>query len=261
MRVDIERPIGYIARENINIIGYLMRLIVSLFILVSFVIVIGHGTAGAASPITLQSPGTFSTITDPSKMTIIKRTTQSSWPWYLTRSAGLVAALLLVILILLGIGQITGHTYRFMEPLTAWKVHRAVAIAFGFSVVIHVFSLLFDKFEPYNIWQLLVPFDSKYQTVVLFGHHLGSFYTALGILAFYASVVIILSSLLWMQRKPKTWRLLHYTGYLLVCLVFIHGLFLGTDLLHGTLRVLWIGSGIIILIGIIFRLRRARTTN
>ncbi|PIZ62715.1 hypothetical protein COY17_01900, partial [Candidatus Saccharibacteria bacterium CG_4_10_14_0_2_um_filter_52_9] len=38
---------------------------------------------------------------------------KSSWPWYLVRGSGMVAAAALVILLLSGIGQVTGYTFRF----------------------------------------------------------------------------------------------------------------------------------------------------
>lgn len=63
---------------------------------------------------------------------------QTSWPWYLTRAAGIVAAVSLIILMLSGIGQITGNTFRFLDPLTAWATHRALGIVFGVSVLVHM---------------------------------------------------------------------------------------------------------------------------
>jgi sulfoxide reductase heme-binding subunit YedZ len=186
--------------------------------------------------------------------------TKLSWPWYVTRASGLVAAGLLIILIIFGIGLVTGYTYRLMEPVTAWAVHRALGIALGVSIVIHGGVLLFDKYTPFGLLQILVPFASHYQPVTIWGVHLGSLYVAFGVLAFYAAAIVILSSLMWVEKKPATWRLLHYTGYLLVLLVFLHGLYLGTDLKHGIFRDLWIAGGIAIVAAGVFRLRLARIT-
>ncbi|HEY5152807.1 MAG TPA: ferric reductase-like transmembrane domain-containing protein [Candidatus Saccharimonadales bacterium] len=187
--------------------------------------------------------------------------TKLGWPWYVTRASGLVAAALLVILIIFGIGLITGYTYKLMEPVSAWAVHRALGIALGVSILIHVLVLLFDKYTPFSILQVLVPFTSHYRPAIIWGVHLGSLYVAFGVLAFYAAAIVIVSSLVWVDKKPLTWRLLHYTGYLLAVLVFLHGLYLGTDLKQGFFRVLWLAGGIAIIVGIIFRLRRARTIN
>jgi len=184
---------------------------------------------------------------------------KSSWPWYVSRAAGLVAVGLLVLLTLSGIGQITGLTYHLVEPLAAWSIHRALAIALGVSILVHVFSLLFDKYVHFGILQLLVPFLSHYTPVTIWGRHVGSLYIALGVFAFYTAALIIITSLFIMDKKPVLWRTLHYASYLLVVLVFLHGLYLGTDIKYGALRVIWWTSGGIILLGIVSRLRRAKT--
>jgi predicted ferric reductase len=206
--------------------------------------------APMVSATTTQQPSAFHELVTKAKL---------SWPWYVTRASGMVAAGLLVLLIISGIGQVTGFTYRLMEPLAAWSVHRALGIALGATILIHGSALLFDKYTPFTILQVLVPFASHYTPVTIWRLHLGSLYVALGILAFYAAAIIICSSLFWMNKKPVAWRLLHYTSYLLVFLVFLHGLFLGTDIKHGVFRILWWLSGLVILVGVISRLRRVRT--
>lgn len=172
----------------------------------------------------------------------------------------MVAAVLLVILMMSGIGQVTGYTFRFLDPLTAWASHRALGIAFGVSVLTHIFSLLFDNFVHFSFWQLLIPWHSNYKPVTLFGFHLGSLYVALGVLAFYGAALVVISSLLWVEKKPYLWKLIHLLNYLVILFVFIHALYLGTDLMHGILRWLWIVLGITIVFAVIHRLWRAKTT-
>jgi hypothetical protein len=53
----------------------------------------------------------------------------SSWPWYIIRAAGFTAAGLIILLMLSGIGQVTGFTYRFIAPIKAWAIHKALALA------------------------------------------------------------------------------------------------------------------------------------
>ncbi|USN96066.1 MAG: ferric reductase-like transmembrane domain-containing protein [Candidatus Nomurabacteria bacterium] len=184
---------------------------------------------------------------------------KSSWPWYIIRASGIVAAVALLILILSGIGQVTGYTYRFLEPLTAWASHRALGIAFGVSVSIHMFGLLFDHFVPFNIWQILIPWLSDYKVVTLFGLHLGSLYVAMGTLAFYLTMIIIITSLLWVEKKPIIWKWVHLLSYVVILFVFVHALYLGTDLADGLLRILWVGMGAAIAVSILYRLWRAKT--
>ncbi len=195
----------------------------------------------------------------PSAAQKLKERADVSWPWYITRGAGIVAVILLALLILSGIGLVTGYTFRFFEPLTAWATHKALGLAFGIAVLIHVGALLFDKFVPFSIAAVLFPFISNYRPVTLYGHHLGSLYVALGVFAFYGVAIIIISSLLWIDKKPRRWKLLHLLSYLTAICVFFHGLYLGTDLTHGTFRTIWIVIGIATGIAMLYRLKRARS--
>lgn len=212
-----------------------------------------------AAPIGGNAPsvGIVADGTSVAQQVVIK--TKTSWSWYATRASGLVAAFLLVLLILSGIGQVTGMTYRVVEPLNAWRLHRALGIAFGASVVVHVVVLLFDKFAPFTILQVLLPFTSTYMPVTIGGLHLGSLYVALGVFAMYAAAIVLLTSLFWIDKKPFLWRLMHYLSYLLVVLIFFHGLLIGTDTRHGVMRVIWLAFGLVILAGFYSRLRRAWT--
>ena len=180
----------------------------------------------------------------------------ASWPWYITRAAGFVAAISLALLMLSGVGFITGLTFKLLEPLTAWATHKAIAYIFGVSVVVHVVALLFDRFVPFTIAQALVPFLSHYREVSIVGYHMGSLYVALGVIALYFVLAIILSSILWIDKKPHTWKLFHFLAYLAIIFVFFHALYLGTDLAHGVFRIIWIIMGVSIAIAVVFRLRR-----
>jgi methionine sulfoxide reductase heme-binding subunit len=183
----------------------------------------------------------------------------TSWPWYVTRASGLVAGLLMILLMISGMGFITGTTFRFLEPITAWASHRALGIALGVAILVHVVSLYFDTFVEFDIAALLVPFASNYQPVTLFGVSFGSLYVALGVLALYLCVIIVITSLVWIRTKPKSWKLLHFLSYMAMAFVFVHALYLGTDLTDGALRWAWIGAGVLIGYNVIGRLWRAYT--
>lgn len=226
-----------------------------------------RANAAAAAPTANTTAGTndspdilVSPVQGPTVTQRLTTRTKSSWPWYITRAAGLVAAITLVALMLSGVGLITGYTFKFLEPLTAWATHKALGLAFGVSVIIHIVALLFDRYVPFTIAQALVPFLSQYHTVKIAGHQLGSLYVALGVFALYGILAIIITSLLWIDKKPYTWKLFHFLTYLVMIFVFFHALYLGTDLTHGIFRILWIIFGVAVAITVIYRLRRARST-
>jgi predicted ferric reductase len=220
----------------------------------AFVYMPAHTAAEGNSSIVVQpiaGPTVAEKITDRAK---------TSWPWYVTRASGLVAAVSLVLLLISGIGQVTGYMFKFLEPLTAWASHRALGIVFGVSVLLHIIVLLFDHFAPFTLAQVLIPWLSDYKPVTLFGLHLGSLYVTLGVLAFYCVIAIMLTSYIWIEKKPTIWKLTHLLSYLVMILIFFHALMLGTDLAHGIFRWAWILSGYCIVALIVHRLYRARTT-
>ncbi len=194
--------------------------------------------------------------------TVVQKVTQraeASWPWYVTRASGLVAAGALIILMLSGIGLVTGGTFRFLEPLTAWASHRALGITFGVAALIHMFSLLFDHFVSFNLLDILVPWLSNYKPVTIAGFQLGSLFVALGVLAFYGVALVVITSLVWVDKKPHTWKLMHLLSYVILLFVFVHALYLGTDLADGAMRLLWLAGGLVLGLAVMYRLWRAKT--
>src|SRR5450830_605191 len=110
----------------------------------------------------------------------------SSWPWYGVRAFGLLSAALLVLVILMGIGQVTGFTYRYIEPIKAWAIHRALALSLAVSIALHVLLLLIDKQMRFSIPQILVPFVNTYSNgTKLIGLPFGVLAVTFGILAMY----------------------------------------------------------------------------
>jgi sulfoxide reductase heme-binding subunit YedZ len=182
-----------------------------------------------------------------------------AWPWYVVRAAGIVAVILLLLLMMSGIGMMTGFTYRYIEPLKAWTIHRAFGIALALSVCIHGLFLLLDSYKPYSLAGITIPFVTHTEHSSLFGLSVGSLYTTFGIISSYVLVVVLVSSLTIIESRKRLWRKLHYLSYLLMVLVFFHALFLGTDFKHGFVRILWVTIGIVLILGIIMRLRRAGT--
>ncbi len=171
----------------------------------------------------------------------------SSWPWYLIRGSGFAAAVILVLLIMGGIGQITGHTFKLLEPLKAWAGHRRLGIAFAITTLIHVAGLFFDTFQKFTVSSIFIPFTSAYKP----------FFVGLGTLALYLTIIVTLTSLRWHNTKPRVWKAVHYASYAILGLVFVHGLFAGTDTTGGAIRIAWIAAGILITAIIIPRLRMA----
>jgi len=189
---------------------------------------------------------------------IVTHRVETSWEWYIVRAAGFVAAFLIVLLVLSGIGQVTGFTYRFIEPIKAWTIHKAMAIALVVSIALHIIFLLLDHYIKFTIPQVLIPFLSHYNnTTQLFGLALGGLAISFGVLAMYGVVILVASSLGWIDTHKRAWRKLHYISYLVALLVFFHVIYSGTDVKYGMFRFAWLFIGCIVIIGIISRLLRS----
>lgn len=200
----------------------------------------------------------FNVLIASSTVHIVSQRVVTSWPWYIIRAAGFISAGLLVLLMLSGIGQVTGIIYRFIEPIKIWAIHKALALALVASITVHVSFLLIDHFVPFSLTQILIPFASQYNNgTKVWGLPLGGIAVTLGILAMYCVVILVLSSLGWIDTKKKTWRKLHYLSYVVGGFVLVHALYAGTDLKHGLFRKAWIGLSFVVLLAIVARLWRA----
>jgi methionine sulfoxide reductase heme-binding subunit len=185
-----------------------------------------------------------------------------SWTWYIIRAAGFMGVALLILLMLSGIGMVTGYTYKLIQPLKAWVVHKALGIALCVAIVIHIGFLLIDHYLRFSLGQILVPFVSGYTNKTnLFGIGLGSFAVAFGVLAMYGTAVVVFSSLYWIDTKKRAWKYLHYVSYFVMFAVFVHALGTGSDVKYGFLRYSFMFAGFLVLLGVISRLRRAGSLN
>ena len=84
-------------------------------------------TAEAQQSTNADSSVTVESVPNSSVADQLKDRAGISWPWYLTRSSGLVAALVLTVLMLSGIGMITGHTFSWLEPAKGVSGNHAYA--------------------------------------------------------------------------------------------------------------------------------------
>lgn len=182
----------------------------------------------------------------------------SAFPWYVIRVSGLLGLGLMGLLMLSGIGQVTGLTYRFIEPLKAWAIHKAVALGLVAVIAVHVLTLLVDSYMPFTIKQVLVPFVSAYTNkTTLLGLSLGAWGITLGILSMYGLLIIVASSIGWIDSKKKAWHWLHYLSYFVMGAALVHALSVGTEFKDGSWRLLLLAGTVVVVLGVISRLMRA----
>ena len=168
----------------------------------------------------------------------------SRLPWYITRASAITAYLLMFVIIVIGTGMTTGYIYNLINPVEAWSIHRSLSLSLGVTILVHIVSLMFDKYINFRLIDLLVPFASKVMPV----------YVALGIFAFYLLLIIILTSLMIRLRLPVLWRKLHYLVYPMFALAAFHGLLTGSDSKTLTMKVIYITTSSIFVLLLGYRM-------
>jgi len=169
--------------------------------------------------------------------------TNFPWAWTVTRAAGIASYILLALMTVIGISLSTGLLFRLFQPATAWSIHRAIGSALLVSVILHVFSQLFDHFIGMRLVDLLVPFASRYQMTLV----------ALGVFSFYVLLLLLWSSLYTMTNRPRFWRLVHYLSFPMFALIFLHGILIGTERHLWWMQTIYWSSAAIIGVMIYYR--------
>ena len=162
--------------------------------------------------------------------------------WFLNRSSGVVAYLLLALSTIWGLLLSTQLIKRAVPPLISLAMHNylswgAVALS-GFHAVV----LLFDTYYTYQPVHLLVPFVGPYNPA----------WVGVGIIAFYLMLFVSLTWLFRQRLGTRIWKRLHYLSFVATLLALLHGLMAGSD--TAVLVPLYLGSGVLISFLTIYRI-------
>jgi hypothetical protein len=142
----------------------------------------------------------------------------SALTWYVARSAGIVAYLLLSSSVVVGV--LMSARAKFKWPRFAVEeVHRFLAILTGVFLALHGLALLADKVVPISILQLVIPFRTAYRP----------FGVGLGITAALLLLAVSLSNLARKRLPFKVWRRFHYVTLAVWVTATGHALLAGTD--------------------------------
>ena len=165
--------------------------------------------------------------------------------WYLSRSAGFTAYLLLFVSVALGIAMGTRLVERFARRNLIFDIHRFTTILALAFTLFHVYILLADGYFNFNVWQLSIPFLSPYR----------SWQTASGVFALYIMAIVIVSFYVRQHIGYRAWRALHYLTFGLFALAMLHGITAGTDTTEPWAKLIYLGTGAGIAALIAYRLQ------
>ncbi len=139
--------------------------------------------------------------------------------WYVTRSAGIVAYLVLWLSVAWGLAVSSRILDTLLHRSFTYEFHQFLSLlAIGF-IALHIIVLYFDRYLPYSISQLLVPFLSPYRPV----------WVGIGVIALYLTLLVTVTFYLRSRIGMKAFRSIHVLSLVAYLATAVHGLMSGTD--------------------------------
>jgi predicted ferric reductase len=176
--------------------------------------------------------------------------------WYIGRSSGILAFILLTGVVVFGLIISSRAFTGYVPGAMAYETHRFIAwLALG-TVILHFSSFFFDNFMKMKVVEALVPFTMSRDFQTALGFNIG-WSVALGVIAFYFILILVFTSQFRSKISPKLWRGIHYISAAAYVLFVLHGFMTGTDSKEWWMRALYATSvslvSLLILTRIIFR--------
>lgn len=152
--------------------------------------------------------------------------------WYVTRSAGMIAYLLLWLSTVWGLvipsklfGEVLSGDFTF-------DFHQFISLLSLFFLGLHIVVLTADHYLPFSVSQLLIPFVSPYRP----------FWVGIGIISFYLILLVTITFYIRKQIGMKTFRYIHYASLIAYLGGVIHALMSGTDSSLPAILLIYIGT-------------------
>lgn len=155
-------------------------------------------------------------------MTAILATGPSLY-WYLTRSTGAVALLLLSAAVVLGVIDVRRYSTPRWPRFVVDALHRNVSLLAMVFLCLHILTSVLDSFAPISLIDTVVPFAGSYRP----------FWLGLGAVAFDLLIAVIITSLLRQRMGYASWRAIHWLTYASWPIALLHGFGTGSDV-HST---------------------------
>ncbi len=159
-------------------------------------------------------------------------------PWYIARSAGLVAWALLSASVLWGLIMSNRARPFGHKPRPAWMLdlHRWLGGLATIFVAVHIVAILADAYVNFSLLAVLVPFQARWRTGAV----------AWGVVALWLLLAVELTSLARRRLPRPAWRLIHGASFPLFVTATVHAFLAGTDV--GS--VLFVGSAVPVILAI-----------
>jgi predicted ferric reductase len=161
--------------------------------------------------------------------------------WYTTRATGIVALVLFTLVVSLGtlVANRIGGTIVGRFELN--ELHRSISIVAMVFLFIHILTTVADSFVSTGLISAFVPMTSAFKRVPV----------ALGAVSFDLLLSVWISSLLKVRIANRSWRFIHWFGWLAFSAAIAHAITTGTDARKGAgLVLVVVCAGVVLAAGL-----------
>ncbi len=163
--------------------------------------------------------------------------------WELIRAAGLIAFGLLTLSVFMGVAVNARALDGVMKRAWANEVHGTAAVLGAVFIVLHVGLVLVDQYVPFSLAAAFVPLASSWRPWPV----------AAGIVSLYLATILLVSTYLRPAIGYRTWRLIHYGGFLGWAAALLHGITAGSDAGVAWMQYMYLLAGGAVALVTIFR--------
>lgn len=179
-----------------------------------------------------------------------------SLTWYIGRAAGILAFILLSFVVVNGLLISSRTGAKFIPPAVNLDMHRFASWLAIIFATLHFVVFIFDRYVKLTWIEALVPFVLKRPYPSALGFNLTA-PVAFGVIGLYVMLVLIVTSEFRSKISARVWRKIHYASFAAYLLLVFHGLLAGTDSVYHWTRLLYAGSGLLVTLLVILRIRSA----
>ncbi|MEI7848774.1 MAG: hypothetical protein WCK35_23435 [Chloroflexota bacterium] len=161
---------------------------------------------------------------------------QQLW-WYITRSGGIIAYLLLWFSTVWGLAVPSRIISPVLEQSYTFDFHQFISLlSIGFALL-HILVLTLDRYLPYSTLQILIPFLSPYRPL----------WVGIGVISLYLILLVTITFYLRTRIGMATFRAIHVLSLLAYLGITLHGFYAGTDSPLLSMQLLYKGTVLVVI--------------
>jgi sulfoxide reductase heme-binding subunit YedZ len=152
--------------------------------------------------------------------------------WYITRAAGFTSYILLWFSSVWGLAISSKITDAVLHRAFTYDFHQFISLLAIVFIFIHILVLLVDRYLPYTVAQILIPFLSPYRPI----------WVGIGVIGFYLTLLVTVTFYLRRHIGLKAFRFIHISSLAAYLFSSLHAFFAGTDSSLGFVQLMYAGT-------------------